>query len=77
MEFSFQTAELQNVDVSNGTYVAGDTIELTANFDSAVTVTGTPRIELTLDSGTVFCRLRQRIWHNCTCLQLLRPGRRP
>ncbi|MDA7938832.1 hypothetical protein N9B71_07170, partial [Pirellulales bacterium] len=49
-----QTAELQNVDVSNGTYVAGDTIELTANFDSAVTVTGTPRIELTLDSGTVF-----------------------
>ena len=54
MTFVIQTAELQNVDVNNGTYVAGDTIELTANFDSAVSVTGTPRIELTLDSGTVF-----------------------
>ena len=28
--------------------------QLTANFTEAVSVTGTPRIELTLDSGTVF-----------------------
>ena len=39
---------------ANGDYKEGDTIELTANFTEAVSVTGTPRIELTLDSGTVF-----------------------
>ena len=39
---------------TNADYTESDTITLTANFDSAVSVTGTPRIELTLDSGTVF-----------------------
>ncbi|MDA7937969.1 Ig-like domain-containing protein, partial [Pirellulales bacterium] len=49
-----QTAELQNVTVSDGTYADGDTISLTATFDSIVNVTGTPQIALTLDGATVF-----------------------
>jgi hypothetical protein len=34
-------------------YVTGEDIEVTVAFDKAVTVTGTPRITLTLDSGAV------------------------
>lgn len=44
-----------SVDVpANGTYVAGDTLDFTVNFDEAVTVDttgGTPRLAITLDTG--------------------------
>ncbi|MFG0721243.1 Ig-like domain-containing protein [Pseudomonas sp. GLN_6] len=39
---------------ANGTYVAGDALDFTVNFDEAVTVDttgGTPRIAITLDTG--------------------------
>ncbi|PKM13834.1 MAG: hypothetical protein CVV15_01780 [Gammaproteobacteria bacterium HGW-Gammaproteobacteria-5] len=39
---------------ANGTYVAGDTLDFTVNFDEAVTVDtagGTPRLAITLDTG--------------------------
>lgn len=39
---------------ANGTYVAGDTLDFTVNFDEAVTVDttgGTPRLVITLDTG--------------------------
>jgi hypothetical protein len=44
-----------SVDVpANGTYVAGDTLDFTVNFDEAVTVDttgGIPRLAITLDTG--------------------------
>ncbi|WP_231740094.1 Ig-like domain-containing protein [Ectopseudomonas composti] len=39
---------------ANGTYVVGDTLDFTVNFDEAVTVDttgGTPRLAITLDTG--------------------------
>ncbi|MGI9447272.1 MAG: beta strand repeat-containing protein, partial [Pirellulales bacterium] len=50
------TAVLQGITVSDGTYANGETISLTATFDSVVTVdttNGTPRIALNLDQGGV------------------------
>lgn len=41
-------------DAHAGTYVTGDTAILTATFDEAMKVTGTPRISIVLGSGTVF-----------------------
>ena len=38
----------------NGTYTTGQSLDFTANFDEAVTVTGTPRLALTLGSSTVY-----------------------
>jgi hypothetical protein len=35
----------------NGTYVAGQNLDFTATFSEVVTVTGTPRIAVTLDTG--------------------------
>ncbi|MCP4502391.1 MAG: hypothetical protein GY822_20745, partial [Deltaproteobacteria bacterium] len=49
-----KTAELQSVTVSDGTYKTGDVISLTATFDSVVTVTGAPRIALTIGTASVF-----------------------
>lgn len=37
---------------SDKTYVAGDLVEFTANFNFAVTITGSPRIELTVGGST-------------------------
>jgi hypothetical protein len=37
-------------DTENGSYVAGDVINVTVTFDQAVTVTGAP--QLTLETGT-------------------------
>nr|NLU60581.1 hypothetical protein [Pseudomonas sp. BIGb0427] len=40
---------------ANGTYVAGQQLDFTVNLSEAVTVTGTPRLQITLDTGgTVF-----------------------
>lgn len=41
-------------DAQSGNYVTGETIELSATFDEVVKVTGTPRIAITLGSGTVY-----------------------
>ena len=49
-----KTAELQSVTVSDGTYAKDDVISLTATFDSVVTVTGAPRIALTIGTASVF-----------------------
>lgn len=38
---------------SNGTYVAGQHLDFTVNFSEAMSVTGTPEIALTLDTGGV------------------------
>lgn len=41
---------------ANGTYVAGDTLDFTVNFDEAVTVDttgGTPRLAIALDAGGI------------------------
>jgi VCBS repeat-containing protein len=38
---------------ANGTYAAGQNLDLTVNFSEAVAVTGTPEIALTLDTGGV------------------------
>ncbi|KAB1071169.1 FG-GAP-like repeat-containing protein [Methylobacterium planeticum] len=38
---------------ANGTYKAGDTLVFTVNIDEAVTVTGTPQLNLTIGSTTV------------------------
>jgi sugar lactone lactonase YvrE len=39
---------------ANGAYVTGNTLSFTATFPAAVTVTGTPRLVITLPSGTVY-----------------------
>ncbi len=39
---------------ANGTYTTGQSLDFTVNFDEAVTVTGTPRMALTLGSSTVY-----------------------
>ncbi|RRV43103.1 DUF4347 domain-containing protein [Pseudomonas sp. o96-267] len=42
---------------TNGTYVAGQDLDFTVNFDDTVTVDttgGTPRLAITLDTGTVY-----------------------
>ncbi|HIQ45440.1 MAG TPA: DUF4347 domain-containing protein [Pseudomonas oleovorans] len=42
---------------ANGTYLAGDNLDFTVNFDEAVTVDtsgGTPRLAITLDGGVVY-----------------------
>ncbi len=39
---------------SSGTYAAGQTMSFTVNYSAAVTVTGTPKIPITLDSETVY-----------------------
>lgn len=41
-------------DEHEGVYETGDTIQLTATYDEYVTVTGSPRIAIALDSGTVY-----------------------
>lgn len=41
-------------DAFEGTYADGDAMKLTAAFDEVVVVTGTPRIAVVLDSGTVY-----------------------
>ena len=41
------------VSAVNGTYRAGETIDVTVTFSEAVTVTGTPTFGITLDNGTV------------------------
>jgi hypothetical protein len=44
--------QVQSVSVpSNATYKIGDALDFTVAFDSTVTVTGTPRIPLTLNTG--------------------------
>lgn len=42
---------ISSFTVSNGTYYIGQTINITAVFDQAVTVTGTPRIPITFNTG--------------------------
>jgi autotransporter-associated beta strand protein len=44
---------VSSVSAVNGTYRAGDTIDVTVTFSEAVTVTGTPTFGITLDDGTV------------------------
>lgn len=39
---------------SNGTYVAAQNLDFTAVFSKTVTITGTPRIQLTLGAATVY-----------------------
>ncbi|QBF26461.1 DUF4347 domain-containing protein [Pseudomonas tructae] len=40
---------------ANGTYIAGQNLDFTVNLSEAVTVSGTPRLQITLDTGgTVF-----------------------
>ena len=39
---------------TNGTYVAGQNLDFTVNFSEAVTVTGLPRIALTVGSSTLY-----------------------
>ncbi|WP_159970177.1 Ig-like domain-containing protein [Pseudomonas sp. 8Z] len=50
-----QAPTITSVDVpADGTYTAGDTLDFTVHFDEAVTVDtsgGTPRLEITLDTG--------------------------
>lgn len=41
-------------DSQAGVYTIGEVIELTATFDEVVKITGTPRIAITLGSGTVY-----------------------
>ena len=41
------------VSAVNGTYKAGETIDITVTFSEAVSVTGTPTLAITLDDGTV------------------------
>ncbi|WP_372400702.1 Ig-like domain-containing protein (plasmid) [Azospirillum sp. HJ39] len=41
------------VSAVNGTYRAGEAIDVTVTFTEAVTVTGTPTLAITLDDGTV------------------------
>ena len=41
------------VSAVNGTYRAGETIDVTVTFNEAVTVSGTPTFGITLDNGTV------------------------
>ncbi|MFC5347462.1 beta strand repeat-containing protein, partial [Azospirillum lipoferum] len=41
------------VSAVNGTYRAGETMDITVTFNEAVTVTGTPALAITLDNGTV------------------------
>ena len=46
---------------ANATYGAGQNLDFTVTFDEAVTVTGTPRIAVTLDTGgTVYAELPLR-----------------
>ena len=44
---------VSSVSAVNGTYRAGDTMDVTVTFNEAVTVTGTPTLPITLDNGTV------------------------
>ena len=47
------SGQVQSVDVPvSGTYVAGDSLSFTVNYDTAQTVTGTPIIPLTSGTGT-------------------------
>ncbi len=39
---------------ANGTYTTGQSLDFTVNFDEAVTVTGTPRLALTLGSSSEY-----------------------
>lgn len=41
-------------DAYAGVYATGNVMELTATFDEVVKITGTPRIAITLGSGTVY-----------------------
>jgi len=41
-------------DAEEGAYVTSESIEISVTFDEVVVVSGTPRIEITLDSGTVY-----------------------
>jgi hypothetical protein len=47
-------ASVTVTDGQAGAYVTTEVIELTATFDEVVKVTGTPRIAITLQSGTVY-----------------------
>lgn len=47
-------ASLLVTDSQMGAYLTGETMRLTATFDEYVKVTGTPRIAVVLDSGTVY-----------------------
>jgi hypothetical protein len=38
---------------ANGTYQSGDTLQFTTTFDEVVTVSGTPRIQVTAQTGTL------------------------
>jgi autotransporter-associated beta strand protein len=44
---------VSSVSAVNGTYRAGDTMDVTVTFNEAVTVTGSPTLAITLDNGTV------------------------
>ena len=48
--------------MSDGTYATGDVISLTATFDSVVTVTGAPRIALTIGTASVFADVASGCW---------------
>lgn len=47
-------AEQNITSPAGGTYITGQNLDFTVNFTDAVTVTGTPRLELTLGSDTVY-----------------------
>ncbi len=49
---------------ADGDYKEGDTIALTANFDSAVTVHRNTANSINVRQRHGLCRLRQWIWHN-------------
>ncbi|WP_052293836.1 Ig-like domain-containing protein [Azospirillum sp. B510] len=44
---------VSSVSAVNGTYRAGEAIDVTVTFSEAVSVTGTPTLAITLDDGTV------------------------
>ena len=52
-EVTFKTAPgINSVSVpGNGTYKAGDNLDFTVNFSEAITVTGSPYIQITLNTG--------------------------
>ncbi|UFJ39579.1 DUF11 domain-containing protein [Brevibacillus humidisoli] len=51
-----------DVDVpANGSYLSGDPLDFTVHFTRPVTVTGTPRLELTIGSGTRYATYQSAV----------------
>ncbi|MFW5845214.1 MAG: beta strand repeat-containing protein, partial [Planctomycetota bacterium] len=49
---AFAAATVTAVSGSNGTYIDGETIDVTVNFSEAVTVSGSPQLSLAFPTGT-------------------------